>query len=445
MKPNCHLFIGLFTFLLNLTNAYADPTIYSGLVLGHPFELLSEGMNPEMKLKFKKIRDDQALQAKEFEKLTPEQRRKRYENDYKTLTEEDKVLLAIVKDNQYKEFNSRSFDCEIPENIKGTISFKEEILVAYNFEKGAKVFDNYEHLITRRDSDLNSKYTKMFDVKNINQNEEYRVVGCKRKRDFDLSDKYLLLEGKNSKMTYMLEYKELEEFKKEISNNYSMFFNALENHDYKGVKEYLGKINLKLVEFKASMLLVKINDEKMLDIFTTSKDFNAELFLRNLSQTKNETLYIKAYPLIRKELRELYFSDALIRGYSTKVLNLYDDLKKGDIVKDHHLGLISYACGADNSNELISILSKKGFNFKETNESGANALHHVAQFGSSYKNKKCIDYLLGIGLEINSIDDSGDTPLHKASSVLNKDIVKYLISKGASVTISNKKGKLPVK
>lgn len=432
------------SLLLITFKVSADPTIYSGPVLGDTFEMLSDGMTNEMKLKFQKIREDQQGQMKEFDKLTPEQRRKRYENDYKTLTEDDKELLKIVKDNKYKEFENRSFDCAIPDNLKGEIFFKEDISIAHNFEKRSQVFDNYKHIITSRESELNSKY-KMFDVETSDQTDNYNIVGCKKKRDFELSARYLIFQSNKYKHVYMLEHEKFDNMKTEINNDYSKFLKSVESRDYLAVTELLKKIDFSLVERNVIKILVKNNDEKIIDILKEANLLNAESIIQELSFTKNENLYLKIYPFLEKNRRPLFFADAFTRGYSVKVLDLYKDLKKNNIAKEHFLRLIFKGCSSINSKELLNIIANKGFNFKETNEEGQNALHYIAQFGNTEYDEKCIDYLLSIGLDINGIDNNGDTPLHKASSVYSKKMIAYLISKGALTNILNKNGKLPIK
>ncbi|KAF2903365.1 hypothetical protein ILUMI_02821, partial [Ignelater luminosus] len=84
--------------------------------------------------------------------------------------------------------------------------------------------------------------------------------------------------------------------------------------------------------------------------------------------------------------------------------------------------------------ETITLLINKEANLK------ANILCAASQ----YTDKNTIESLLSHGLDINSTDKEGKTPLHWASFSGRKDIVKLFLSKGAKINAEDKGGNTPL-
>lgn len=70
-------------------------------------------------------------------------------------------------------------------------------------------------------------------------------------------------------------------------------------------------------------------------------------------------------------------------------------------------------------------------------DSKKDALFQAAEFG----NVKLIHYLLNKGLDIDSQDEEGDTPLHHAARWGHSTLVSYLLKRQACVFVKNKKGR----
>lgn len=85
-----------------------------------------------------------------------------------------------------------------------------------------------------------------------------------------------------------------------------------------------------------------------------------------------------------------------------------------------------------------------GANPIETNNYGSGCLHTAV-----YKNSiPCVDYLLDQGLDINSLNNQGQTPLHEAAELFKKSdspaMIRHLASKGASIDAQDNKGLTPL-
>lgn len=274
----------------------------------------------------------------------------------------------------------------------------------------------------------------------------YAIVGCKKKANFE-GYYFLVLKGTKNNSQYLVGNSDWEELNKIVNTDYYKFHDAIKQHDYLTVKELLKKITWNPSGLKGIRIAAEFGDEKVLDILITKKEqFPLDYFLAELTYSPNKSFYPKIFHLIPKNLKGRYFSHAFTSDYPISILNLYNEVKKEDIDMSSHTQVIASACQKENnSKEMLDILEAKGFSFKEKDQDGANTLHQVSQFGNSKNTKRCIEYLLSKGLNINDVDNKGDTPLHRAASVLNKDLVKFLISKGALETIKNNKGQLPYK
>jgi ankyrin repeat protein len=65
--------------------------------------------------------------------------------------------------------------------------------------------------------------------------------------------------------------------------------------------------------------------------------------------------------------------------------------------------------------------------------------------GSPEEAVQAIALLLDLGLDINAVNDNGDTALHLAVTGRGSpDIVRFLISRGANLQAKNKRGQTPL-
>ncbi len=73
-------------------------------------------------------------------------------------------------------------------------------------------------------------------------------------------------------------------------------------------------------------------------------------------------------------------------------------------------------------------------------EDSKYALHEAANEGDIC----LVEKLLKQGANVNAIDESGNTPLHKAAKNIKKDMVELLVNNKADINIENGEGKRPI-
>lgn len=84
--------------------------------------------------------------------------------------------------------------------------------------------------------------------------------------------------------------------------------------------------------------------------------------------------------------------------------------------------------------KVRELVEKKGYSVNAELMNGRNPIHFAADYGQ----REVIDYLIGKGADMNLPDKHGITPLLAAIYEGHTDCVKLLLSKGA-----NKDGKAP--
>lgn len=365
---------------------------------------------------------------------------------FKFLAENDSLRTVLAISNVIIDEVLGREDCEIPEDLRhGKIQFDEEIMGAFNFREHTAKFPTFVHLYKKKYAieEAISNQIVWFQTKNIPQEEIYEVVGCKKKFNFE-GTYYLLLKGTTHNSQFLIDNRDFDEFKKKVSNNdYFIFYEAIKFNNHSLLQEMLKKVSWQKVAPKALDILAESGDEKTFDILVAhSGKFPAELFMMKIYNHSNFKILPRALPLIPKEKRANWL-EQFFYLIPANQLSIFKEIKKEDIDESRYTSFITFACIADDYKEKLEYLATLGFNFKEKNEDGASALHQFAQFGNS--NVFCIDFLLSQGLNINDVDNNGDTPLHRSNSVLKKKLSLYLISKGALTTIKNKKGQVAAK
>lgn len=98
----------------------------------------------------------------------------------------------------------------------------------------------------------------------------------------------------------------------------------------------------------------------------------------------------------------------------------------------------------DSDVQEVRYLLKNGADISKSTceHQGVNALHVASRYA---KTTELIDIVLETDkFDINEGDNDGDTPLHYAMQSTNKRIARYLIQKGANITIANAVGITPL-
>jgi ankyrin repeat protein len=90
------------------------------------------------------------------------------------------------------------------------------------------------------------------------------------------------------------------------------------------------------------------------------------------------------------------------------------------------------------SSRIIDLLLSNGADAEDKNSRGDTPLHCAAKSG----NIENINFLIDYGVNINSINNALNTPLHEASN--NNKAVSLFIEKGANVKARNEKGETPL-
>ena len=102
-----------------------------------------------------------------------------------------------------------------------------------------------------------------------------------------------------------------------------------------------------------------------------------------------------------------------------------------DVLKIAFEDLLNY--GSDDPTDEIDPITYK--------EPGGDNCLHIAAHRGDYKS---VELLLKAGLDVNDQGEMGCTALHYAKMKDNEDIIQLLLSYGASTTIKNEFGKLPL-
>lgn len=107
-------------------------------------------------------------------------------------------------------------------------------------------------------------------------------------------------------------------------------------------------------------------------------------------------------------------------------------------------GIFNYATRRGNI-DLLNALIKKGIDYKTPNQKGGNAFFFAAQGTRGFQNSfEIYDYLKNLGLEPNTTNSDGYTPLHQVA-LRNTDpaIFELFLEAGADVNRKNADGNTP--
>mmetsp|Transcript_50281 Transcript_50281/g.101165 ORF Transcript_50281/g.101165 Transcript_50281/m.101165 type:complete len:365 (-) Transcript_50281:200-1294(-) len=106
--------------------------------------------------------------------------------------------------------------------------------------------------------------------------------------------------------------------------------------------------------------------------------------------------------------------------------------------------------GANNGQlESVTMLLNKGAEKEPETVFGSRPLHFASEKGhlplvKLFANKEDDAETPGWGCDINAANKNGLTPLHKAAQFSQKEVLKFLLSKGAIKTLKDKDGRTPL-
>ncbi|WP_339839741.1 ankyrin repeat domain-containing protein [uncultured Maribacter sp.] len=128
-----------------------------------------------------------------------------------------------------------------------------------------------------------------------------------------------------------------------------------------------------------------------------------------------------------------------------KELNFF--LNKGlklDSTDEEGNGIFNYAAKKGNI-DFLKLLVSKGVDYKSLNKNGGNAFMFASQGGRGFSNSLSVyEYLQSLGLEPNSIENNGSTPLHRlAFNTKDEAIFELFLSAGSDVNQADEEGNTP--
>jgi len=86
--------------------------------------------------------------------------------------------------------------------------------------------------------------------------------------------------------------------------------------------------------------------------------------------------------------------------------------------------------------ELVKEHLAAGVDVNTKDKEGWSPLRYAAQYGYN----EIVELLISSGADVNTIDEEGETPLHKAAMMNHWEIIKLLIANGADVNAIVKSG-----
>lgn len=130
---------------------------------------------------------------------------------------------------------------------------------------------------------------------------------------------------------------------------------------------------------------------------------------------------------------------ALLAGEDKTALLILETMKKASIKLEKKDELVKKAMYGDCIDAAFYLMKAAG-PLTKVNDTGETYLHKVASAG----NLKLAEKLLNNGLDLNTKDNRGWTPLFHASSTHMVPMIRFLISRGAAVDVRDQEGFSPV-
>lgn len=361
---------------------------------------------------------------------------KNYATSEETLIKTQAILEIYKKMNK----DASKKECKLKEDLKNSkLTFDESMVKASNFSRNWTSFQDFSHLYPQKDAEEDlKKYKGAYTYKKIDVLDSFEITDCKIKYSFD-PEMYLVLKNLKDHSVYLMNYRDFSTVKKTVKNDYFLLYDSLMLKKYNDADELLQKLSWDVAKEKTLNILHRTSDEKILDLILKNK---LNIPVEHLFSLQNSILII-AYPKfvnsIPKEDRVLLYMNLFNIGSGLQYMKYYEDIKKEHIPSARWPKLIADACTSDDYLAKLEKLKSMGFKLNETGERNETAFHIIFQFKSD-NIENCTKQLLKSGLDINSADVNGNTPLHLASMVFDKKKVDFLLSVGASPSRKNKLG-----
>jgi len=147
----------------------------------------------------------------------------------------------------------------------------------------------------------------------------------------------------------------------------------------------------------------------------------------------------------------IYENNRLVKAVQEKdvaeVIRLLGLVAPSDVTLEHDNTLLHLICRIcrpaqrdyENGRPIIKLLIKQGVDVDAVNDDGQTALHIAAYYGCGIG----VELLVKNDADIDAKDKWGKTPLHNAAYKHDYEIASLLVSKGADVNATNKDGETP--
>ncbi len=147
----------------------------------------------------------------------------------------------------------------------------------------------------------------------------------------------------------------------------------------------------------------------------------------------------------------IYENNRLVKAVQEKavaeVIRLLGLVAPGDVTLEHDNTLLHLICRIcrpaqkdyENGRPIIELLIKQGLDVDSVNDDGQTPLHIAAYYGCGIG----VELLVENGADINAKDKWGKTPLHNAAYKHDYEIASFLVSRGADVNAKNNDGETP--
>jgi len=204
-------------------------------------------------------------------------------------------------------------------------------------------------------------------------------------------------------------------------------FKLVVNNNYKAVKKYKGDVNLK-DDYKATPLMWAIykSDLKMTKLLIRKKaDIRLKGWIRFIDSLQMTEFMYGSCLVIAAGENKMDIVKYLIKKedypVNDKEINMYDNLENG-------WNALHWA-SAKGNNDVIKYLIKSGadVNSEAETDNYQTPLHFAIRFNKN----EAAALLIDLGADINKKDSYDNSPLLYALHYKNKELVKYLIDKGA--------------
>lgn len=172
-------------------------------------------------------------------------------------------------------------------------------------------------------------------------------------------------------------------------------------------------------------------DRYYTDILSSSDSLVEELTKEQITSIIDKLIYNATMYIHNKNKNSNY--------NNSKITSLITTNKKYLNYKSFDKDTLLHHCVFHNSYELVSLL----LNYCKLNirdDEGQVAIHRVAFI----KNIEIVKLLLDNGADINSVDNSLNTPLHLSVLIRNYEMIDILLSLGANPELKNKLGIKPI-